>query len=91
MFYPINNLATCLFPGKVTEVIKIEKFEDKQLLGMLQLALRVAIEASQAWLDARLRQIEGNFPKLSYTGFDPNPGDGGCQKRGYLHLPSLWK
>ena len=85
MSQPSRTLTTCLFPGQVFEVIKFKDFNDKQILGILQIALNVALGASQAWIKGNLKQIEGTFPKLTYSGFDPNPGDGGCQKRGFLH------
>ena len=89
MFSTSRTLVTALFPGQVAEVINFQKLEDKQILGVTQLALNVAINATQAWTEGRLKQIEGSYPKLSYSGFDPNPGDGGCQKRGFLHLQNV--
>lgn len=67
------NLVTSLLPGVVIEAIENEGLRaDAYKNESTQLLLNTVTKAVEAWADGQLKE------------FDPNPGDGGCQLRGYL-------
>lgn len=65
-------LLPSLLPKEVIEEIDSEKIKEKTLLAVATLVSNLITGAAQAWK-------EGEIKKL-----DPNPGDSGCQMRGYL-------
>ncbi|GAB4188034.1 MAG: hypothetical protein Tsb0015_07500 [Simkaniaceae bacterium] len=68
-----NNIFSSLLPQEVIEGIQAEKIGEKAAMAAILLTANTAFGAAEAW-------EKGNIKSL-----DPNPGDGGCQLRGYLH------
>lgn len=79
MFSSCRSLTASLLPGDVVEAIECEKVGGKAMCAASLFVLNTAIRAVKAWTLGLLKQV------------DPNPGDGGCQLRGYLHLCSIWR
>jgi hypothetical protein len=84
-------LAEALAPKKIIEELQdFENQSDRKVFVLAELILTVAVQATESWLKGELRCIDGeSLFRKKYRGFDPNPGDGGCQIRGLLHLPSF--
>ncbi len=71
------SLCSALFPETVIEYVGNK--DNKCIYAVATLAANCVLRAAEALEKGDLRKI------------DPNPGDGGCQMRGFLHQPILWR
>jgi hypothetical protein len=67
-----SNLLSSLLPTTLIGEIEKSKVNEKTMLAVAALVSGVVSGAVKAWKRGQIKE------------FDPNPGDGGCQLRGYL-------
>lgn len=74
-----SSLYNALFPEDVITYIENETIPERNkcICGVAILAINCVLRTAEALESGNLRKV------------DPNPGDGGCQMRGYLHQPIL--
>jgi len=68
----LNSILNSLLPREVVEVVQDEKVKGEPMMAVTTYLVNTIIEGLEYWSSGDLKKL------------DPNPGDSGCQKRGYL-------